>query len=65
VNVAGVVKLDRFEVVLFKDGERTVVVIYALGRNGILYEMSGGRWLAMPVFDHTPTFAQTKEGAAT
>lgn len=28
---------------------RRIILIYALGEDGIVYEMSGGKWLALPI----------------
>lgn len=32
-----------------KPTEREVILIYALGEDGTIYEMSGGRWLPLPI----------------
>lgn len=52
------VKVTQYTVVNFREEfkdergarrERVVLLIYALGEDGIVYEMSGGKWLALPI----------------
>ena len=61
-------KIASFEVVRLVEGDRPVVLIYALGEDGILYEMSGGRWVALIIGDNVPTLeeiqAQQREAQA-
>lgn len=52
-------KIVKFEVIHFEDevvdrsnGNKrrgVVILIYALGQDGVVYEMSGGKWLALPL----------------
>lgn len=56
------VKVQHFEMVHFRDkvkGEngkaqdREVLILYALGENGIIYEYTGGKWLGLPINQST------------
>jgi len=49
------IKIVNFEVLRLTTPERPIILIYALGEDGILYEMSGGRWISFPIGDHVPT----------
>ena len=55
-----VTKIVDFEVIRLMEDERPVILIYALGQDGILYEMSGGRWIALPIGENVPTVAQVQ-----
>jgi hypothetical protein len=56
------VKFIQFQVIHFKDkvkdtnngkvSDREVIILYGLGDDGIVYEFSGGKWLALPVTDN-------------
>ena len=54
------IKINNFEVVRLVEGERPVVLIYALGEDGILYEMSGGRWVSLAIGDNVITLAEVQ-----
>jgi hypothetical protein len=56
LNSDSIIKAIQFEVVHFmetdeRDGKvKPRLLLYALGENGIVYEMSGGnKWLALPI----------------
>lgn len=59
-------KIVHFEIVNLIESEtkRPVVLIYALGEDGILYEMSGGRWVSLALGANIPTLEQVKAEAA-
>jgi hypothetical protein len=61
-------RIDSFEVVRLNEGDRPVILIYALGEDGVLYEMSGGRWISLPITDKVLTLeevqAQQREAQA-
>lgn len=59
------VKILNFEVVHLVEPEnsRNVILIYALGENGVLYEMAGGRWISLPIGD-VPTLEEIRAAAA-
>lgn len=51
-------KVLNFSVVNFEDtvidgkgneSRRQIILLYALGQDGVIYEMSGGKWLALPI----------------
>jgi hypothetical protein len=53
---AKLVKVVQFELVSFYDQSqkpepRQVVIIYALGADGVVREFSGGKWQAFPVYE--------------
>lgn len=53
---AKLVKVVQFELVSFFDQSqkpepRQVVIIYALGSDGVVREFSGEKWRAFPVYD--------------
>jgi hypothetical protein len=54
------IKIVSFQVVRLINDDRPVILIYALGENGMLYEMSGGRWVALPIGDDAPTLAEVQ-----
>jgi len=61
-------KVTNFQVVHFtelNDGKpRQVILIYALGEDGNLYEFAAGRWLRIPIKDaveFVPRNVQVKE----
>ena len=52
------IKVSNFEVVRFEDNvfddkgnqsRRQIILLYALGEDGCIYELNGGRWLALPI----------------
>ena len=52
------VKVLNYNVINFEDtffnekgrkSERMVILIYALGEDGIVYELSAGKWLPLPI----------------
>jgi hypothetical protein len=49
--VTKLIKVVQFELVSFFDPElkRQIVIIYALGADGVVREYSGGKWQAFPV----------------
>jgi hypothetical protein len=53
-------RITNFETVNIQDGDRPVILIYALGEDGILYEMSGGRWIALPITDKVLTLEEVQ-----
>jgi hypothetical protein len=56
------IRIASFEVVQFIKDASPVVLIYALGVDGVLYEMSGGRWLTLPITDkNAKTLAEVHE----
>jgi hypothetical protein len=46
-------RVKQFQAVHFVDRTtkepREIVLLYALGEDGIVYEFSGGNWLALPI----------------
>jgi hypothetical protein len=50
------VKIQNFQVIHFLDKNqkpnREVILIYALGENGIMYEFAGASWTAYPIKSH-------------
>ena len=56
---AGNIKVKNFELLSFgqpakdeKTGEsyiQQIVIIYALGEDGIIYELTGGKWMPFPI----------------
>jgi hypothetical protein len=57
------IRVDSFQVVHFKDTfvntengdklEKEIVILYALGEDGVIYEMLGGKWLPIPITPET------------
>jgi len=46
------VKITNFQVVQFHDPQqenRPVIIMYALGEDGIIYEFNGAKWSAYPI----------------
>jgi hypothetical protein len=47
------VKATSFQVIEFIDPSekkpKPVILLYALGEDGIIYEMSGGKWRSYPI----------------
>lgn len=43
------VKIVEFQVIHFSQSEGHPILIYALGNDGIMYELAGGRWAAYPI----------------
>lgn len=52
------VKVESYNVIHFEDifldekgkkQQRAIILIYALGEDGIIYEMSAGKWLPLPI----------------
>lgn len=57
------IRVSSFQVVHFKDTfinddngdkiDKQIVILYALGEDGIVYEMLGGKWLPIPINQET------------
>jgi hypothetical protein len=45
--------VTSFQAVHFSDEGREVILIYALGADGIVYECGGGTWLPLPINEET------------
>lgn len=55
------VRFTSFQVIHFKDKvkqndngkvvDREILILYGLGDDGIIYEFSNGKWMALPVTD--------------
>jgi hypothetical protein len=53
------IKVTKYDVIHFPEvvvnketgetGSREVILMYALGMDGIVYEMSGGKWFPLPI----------------
>ena len=46
---AKLTKATKFEVIHFGAGEVYSILSYALGEDGIIYELAGGKWAAYPI----------------
>ena len=57
------IQVRTFETVQFSDKGHSVVLVYALGENGVVYEMSAGRWIALPIEEGTITLAELQAKA--
>jgi hypothetical protein len=64
-------KVTQFEVVHFREQirqegnkkpiEREIILMYALGEDGIMYEMAAGKWLALPIVEENMRKVQPLE----
>lgn len=56
------VRFTSFQVVHFKDkvksndngkiSDREILILYGLGDDGVIYEFSNGKWMALPVTEN-------------
>jgi len=58
-NGTGQVKVDDFRVIHFIDSTmkepRQIILMYALGEDGVVYEFANGKWRAYPINEETIT----------
>jgi hypothetical protein len=58
-NGVGQVKATNFQVVHFIDTTmkepRPIILLYALGEDGVVYEFANGKWRAYPINEETIT----------
>lgn len=68
-RISEVTKVKQFQLVHFRDAikgengevkDREVLILYALGEDGIVYEYSGGKWLGLPVTKATVPMKDAK-----
>lgn len=55
------VRVTQFQTVHFREkvksspngkaAEREILILYALGEDGVVYEMVGGKWLPLPIIE--------------
>jgi hypothetical protein len=46
-------KVKAFQVIHFMDEGKPIIILYALGEDGIMYECTGGKWMPLPIKEDT------------